>query len=77
MRTLNKLDGLNVLTSAYDKLKKISPLSKHGAGPGDSEALALLSEKFHQIRRSIQNIEEVLPVPEFNEGFNGRMPRYL
>lgn len=68
-RTLNKLDALNTVASAYRYVL--------GADGEDSSAAKFLEETFHQVRRSLQNIQDTLPKPAFNEGFNGRMPRYL
>lgn len=69
MRELNKLDALNILANAYKFVR-----AERGE---DCYAAVVLEEKFHQVRRSLQNIQDTLPIPAFNEGFNGRMPKFL
>jgi hypothetical protein len=66
---MTKLDALRKVLNAYKHV-----ISEHGEL---CLAAVILEEKFHQVRRSMQSIKDVIPVPEFNEGFNGRMPRYL
>jgi hypothetical protein len=71
---MNKLDALKVLSGAYHHLMDYSRL--------DSDAVVILIERFHQVRRSLQSIEELRTRPRkqdpaVNEGYNGRMPKYF
>lgn len=73
IRQLNKLDALNKLANAYHYV--------HTQRGADCYAAVILEDAFHQVRRSIQNIEEILPVlvedSLYLEGYNGRMPAYF
>ena len=73
-----KLDALITLEHAYLHIKHNSPVSKHGASLGDSNALYILEDKFHVVRRSMQSVEDSnYYEEEANEGFNGKMPAYF
>lgn len=76
---MNKLKAMQTLANAYAHIKVNASLSKDGAGPGDCLSLTIMDDKFHSIRRSLQNIDDAISAftPQFNEGFNGPMPRYL
>lgn len=81
---MNKLDAMQKLANTYSYLLTVE---------GKGEGTALLESKFHEVRRSIQNIlevtdyvdyvdylmlDEAVDVPEeVWEGLNGRMPRFL
>jgi hypothetical protein len=73
IKKLNKLDALNTLASAYRYV--------HMQRGADCYAAVVIEDAFHQVRRSLQNIEEVLPVlvedDLYLEGYNGRMPAYF
>lgn len=73
---MNKLAGIHKLSSAFWHIQENSPLSKQGAGPGDSEALEVLAGLFNWLRRSLR-MEDLKPVPKCAEGYNGRMPTQL
>lgn len=66
---MNKLDALKVLSGAYHHLMDYSRL--------DSDAVVILIERFHQVRRSLQHIEDLRTRTVVNEGYNGRMPKYF
>lgn len=62
---MNKLKALGTLANAYRYVCD-----------RDSLAAVVLEDKFHQLRRSIQDINEAFPVL-LEEGYNGRMPAYF
>ena len=64
---MNKLTALSKLSSAY-----------HYLFPTDAgqDALNLLSDKFHYLRRSL-TLLDLAPQPKSAEGMNPTGPRYL
>jgi hypothetical protein len=68
--TLTKLDALNKLANAYRYV--------HAQRGADCYAAVILEDTFHMVRRSLQNIEELLlKDASTNEGLNGRMPTHF
>lgn len=64
---MNKLTALHKLASAY-----------HYLYPTDAgqDALNLLSDKFHRVRRSMLLVD-LAPAPKCTEGFNPKGPTHL
>ncbi len=64
---MNKLTALSKLANAYHYLfPTFAP----------QEALNVLSDKFHYVRRSMI-LDDLRPQPKQEEGLNGRMPVYF
>ena len=68
---MTKLDAMIKLANAYRYV--------HAQRGPDCYAAVILEDTFHQVRRSLQNIEDVLIMPEpvGTEGFNGKGPTWL
>lgn len=64
---MTKLSALSKLANAYYYLFP---------SEAPQEALNVLSDKFHYVRRSLI-LDDLKPAPNFNEGFNGRMPTHF
>jgi hypothetical protein len=62
---MNKLTALSKLANAY-----------HYLFPNNDDALNVLSDKFHYIRRSL-TILDLAPWPKSTEGLNPSGPKYL
>jgi hypothetical protein len=65
---MNKLTAMRILSNAYQYLAKFD-LPNY-------DALTLLERKFHNIRRSLQDIRDLRPKQD-TEGLNGRMPKFF
>ena len=64
---MTKLSALSKLANAYYYLFP---------SEAPQEALNVLSDKFHYIRRSLI-LDDLRPAPKCDEGFNGRGPTWL
>jgi hypothetical protein len=64
---MNKLTALSKLSSAYHYLFPTG---------AEQDALNVLSDKFHYVRRSL-HIEDLAPQPKSTEGLNPSGPKYL
>lgn len=65
---MNKLKALQTLSEAYWYVRNAY---------GNAEAAGILEDRFHTIRRSLQNLNDLRPLEQNNEGYNGRMPKYF
>jgi hypothetical protein len=66
---MNKLTALQILNSAYWYVRDVY---------GNADTAHILRDKFHLVRRSMQNLDELRPVvATMNEGTNGRMPTFF
>jgi hypothetical protein len=68
---MNKLTAMRILSNAYQYLT----LSAHSS-LSDHDALDILERKFHNIRRSLQDIRDLRPKKD-TEGLNGKMPKFF
>ena len=67
---MNKLDALRVLSRAYWHILNL-------LDGGDYIAANLLAKKFHEVRRSLQSLDDLEPPPVFAEGLNGKGPTWF
>ena len=72
-KKLTKLDALGKLANAYHYLLGL-PESKWLVT--DFNAIEILQDKFHHVRRSI-TLRDLKPQPKSAEGWNGRGPTWL
>ena len=72
-KKLTKLDALGKLANAYHYLLG---LSESNWLVTDFNAIEILQDKFHHVRRSI-TLRDLKPQPKSAEGWNPAGPRYL
>ena len=72
-KKLTKLDALGKLANAYHYLLG---LSEGNWLVTDFNAIEILQDKFHHVRRSI-TLRDLKPQPKSAEGWNGRGPTWL
>ena len=69
---MNKLDALKILNGAYWYMRSLDL-----SDGGDFIAANLLAKKFHEVRRSLQSLDDLEPPPVFAEGLNGKGPTWF